>query len=154
MENKSSQHTCATWISRGCHKIWQRHILCPGLAHSSLISTRKIFYAGCKVVFDKYECRVYYGGNLVLSGERDETTGLWKLPVNPLQPDRSITTSLDLELIQDHHIHCAANATPNYSANNNESQIMGDHQQANNLYTLPYKQNQLKFMHQTFSTRC
>ena len=37
------------------------HIV-PGLAHSSLISTRKFCAAGCKVTFDQQECKVYHKG--------------------------------------------------------------------------------------------
>ena len=88
----------------------------PGLAHSSLISTRKFCAAGCKVTFDQQECRVYHKSQLVFVGERDEeTTGNW-------------LAHLDLHM------------TPNQSATH----------VVQNVYTLPYKQNQLKFMHQTF----
>lgn len=46
----------------------------PGLAHSSLISSRKSTGAGCKLVFDESECRVFYKGELVLSGGKDPRT--------------------------------------------------------------------------------
>ena len=55
----------------------------PGLAHTSLISTRKFCNAGYKVIFDREECRVYCNDKLVLHGGRDLTTGLWKFPINP-----------------------------------------------------------------------
>ena len=71
----------------------EAHVV-PGLAHSSLISTKKFCEAGCVVVFDRLECRVYFGPKsvqhriasieeLVLTGSRDESTGMWKLPINP-----------------------------------------------------------------------
>ncbi len=55
----------------------EAHIV-PGLTHSSLISTRKFCDAGCKVSFDKGECRVSYKNELLLSGGRDVETNLWK----------------------------------------------------------------------------
>jgi hypothetical protein len=39
----------------------EAHIV-PGLAHSSMIATRKICAAGCKVTFDQQECKVYHKG--------------------------------------------------------------------------------------------
>ena len=51
----------------------EAHIV-PGLAHSSLISTKIFCEAGCKVVFDETECRVYYKDKLVLTGGRDKKT--------------------------------------------------------------------------------
>ena len=59
------------------------HIV-PGLVHSSLISTKKFCEAGCKVVFNETECRVYYKDELVLSGGRDKKTEMWQLPINPV----------------------------------------------------------------------
>ena len=49
----------------------EAHIV-PGLAHASLISTRIVFEAGCKVIFDADKFRVYYKGNLVLSGGKNK----------------------------------------------------------------------------------
>ena len=66
------------------------HIV-PGLAHALLISTRKFCDAGCKVMFDDGECRVYFRGELVLVGGRDEATGLWNLPINPTGQTRQAT---------------------------------------------------------------
>ena len=60
----------------------EAHIV-PCLAHASLISTRKFCDAGCKVMFDDDECRVYFKNELVLVGGRDADTGLWQLPINP-----------------------------------------------------------------------
>jgi len=54
-----STHTCHLDIPWLPDKMTNAHIV-PKLAHSSLISTRKFCDAGCKVVFDIDECRVYY----------------------------------------------------------------------------------------------
>ena len=70
------------------------------------------------------DCRVYYKGELVLAGGRDEQSGMWKLPINPINKNND-NTDLDL-------------APTNKGV---------DHT-ASNLYTLPYKQQQLKYMHQ------
>ena len=99
------------------------HIV-SGLTHLSLISTRKNCNAGCKVMFDEDGCRVYYKGKLVL----------WQLPINPtaIHNARTSLSPLDLEIPVDmlkvgmQSIH-----------------------QASNVHTIPYKQNQLKYMHQS-----
>ena len=124
----NSTHTCNLDIPWLPSKMTEAHIV-PGLTHSSLISTRKFCDAGCKVVFDEDECRVYYKRKLVLSGRRDRKSGLWKLPINPTANTSSPTLDpLDLQhSIPLRRLHSA-----------------------NNLYTLPYKQQQLKYMHQAF----
>ena len=106
----------------------EAHIV-PQLAHSSLISTRKFCEAGCKVVFDIDECRVYYNNELVLVGGRDRTSRLWKLPINPRQKPSlpRVVSELDINIPTHVQQHTAFT-----------------------VYTLPYKQQQLKYMHQTF----
>ena len=110
------------------HGMTECHIV-PGLAHSSLISTRKFCDAGCKVSFDEDECRVYYKGQLVLTGDRDPCTTLWRLPLNPRSPQNETTL----------HAHLDLKMT---------DRQMAQHA-AHNVYTLPYRRNQLKYMHQT-----
>ena len=78
------------------------------------------------MAFDEEECRVYYKGELVLAGCRDEQSGMWKLPINPINKNND-NAYLDL-------------APTNKVAGHT----------ASNLYTLLYKQQQLKYMHQTF----
>jgi hypothetical protein len=94
-----------------------------------MIATRKICAAGCKVTFDQQECKVYHKGWLVLIGDRDENTNLWRLPINPTaKPTGNRLAHLKL--------HMTLNKFATHIAQN--------------VYTLPYKHNQLKFMHQTF----
>ena len=107
----------------------EAHIM-PGLAHASLISAKTFCDAGCKVMFDDDECRVYFKDELVLVGGRDAATGLWQLPINPVGQARQALTDVD-------HLDLQVPA----------SQV---HHAANCLYTMPYKQNQLKYMHQSF----
>ena len=120
-----STHACNLDIPWLPHAVTEGQIV-PGLAHSSLISTRNIFDAGCRVAFDEEECRVYYKGELVLAGGRDEQSGMWKLPIKPINKSND-NAYLDL-------------------APTNK----GTGHTASNLYTLPYKQRQLKYMHQAF----
>ena len=54
----------------------EAHIV-PGLSHSSLISTKVFCDAGCKLFFDEFECKMYYKGELILTGGRDKKTGMW-----------------------------------------------------------------------------
>ena len=77
-----STHTCNLNILWLPSHMTEAHIV-PGLSHSSLISTRKFCDAGCTVVFDEQECCVYRDNKLVLIGDRDPNTQLWRLPINP-----------------------------------------------------------------------
>ena len=90
-----STHTCNLNIPWIPHAVTEGHIV-PGLAHSSLISTRTFCDAGCRVQFDEEECRVYYKGELVLAGGRDEQSGMWKLPINPINKNND-KACLDLD---------------------------------------------------------
>ena len=125
-----STHTCNLDIPWLSNEMTEAHIV-PGLQHSSLISTKKFCDAGCKVIFDEQECRVYYKGELVLSGGRDERTRMWKLPINPVSKTNNIE-GLDLHIPRQRRQGTIRTNT------------------ANNLYTLPYKHQQLKYMHQAF----
>ena len=113
----------------------EAHIV-PGLAHASLISPRFVFEEGCKLIFDTNECRVYYKGKIVLAGGKDNNTALWKLPINPKTnptPNR-----------QRYHLEAFNICT---EKGKQQSTL---HTANASLYTLPYKQNQIKYMHQAF----
>jgi hypothetical protein len=71
------------------------------------------------------ECKVFYQ-ELVLSGQRDPITGLWKVPINLTMHQSQTIQGLDLQ-----------------------PTIQGINHMAANVYTLPFKQ-QLKYMHQAF----
>ena len=134
-KSMTSTYTCNLDIPWLTNHVTEAHIV-PGLAHSSLISTRKFCEAGYKVIFDTNEYKVYYKGKLVLARGKDNNTALWKLPINPKTkpiPNR-----------QGHHIEslkiCNAGCKKQSTL----------HKANSSLYTLPYKQNQLKYMHQAF----
>ena len=122
----TSTHTCNLDIPWLPAHMTEAHIV-PGLSHASLISTRKFCDGGCKVTFDMDECKVFYQGKLVLSGQRDPVTGLWKVPINPTMHQSQTIQGLDLQ-----------------------PTIQGINHMAANVYTLPFKQQQLKYMHQAF----
>ena len=105
----------------------ESHIV-PGLSHLSLIGTRKFADAEFKVLFDMNKCRVHYKGALVLTGKRDEATGLWDLPINPQGKPTTIAT------IENIYLHIRSNQHVPH--------------EANNVHTLPYLQNRMKYMHQ------
>ena len=82
-----STHTCNLDIPWLPNTITEAHIV-PGIERS-LIATRKFCDAGCQLIFDQDECRIYYKNRLVLTGKRDKTdTTLWKLPINPKNPPK------------------------------------------------------------------
>ena len=53
----------------------------PGITMASLIGIPTLCKAGCKVVFDKEKCEVFYENNIILRGYKDLTTDLWTLPI-------------------------------------------------------------------------
>ena len=64
-----------------------------------------------------------------MSGKKSEKTGLWYLPINPgAPPDKTHIIYMDGK-------HTTSSIT---------------HGAANSVYTLPYKQHQLEYMHQVF----
>ena len=125
-----SMHTCNLDIPWLPKEKTEAHIV-PGLQHSSIILKKKFYEAGCKVIFDERECRVYYKGELILSGGHDKQTRMWKLPINPVSKNNTIE-GLDLHIPrQQLQETTRVNTT-------------------NNTYTLPYTHQQLKYMHQSF----
>ena len=80
-KSMTSTHTCNLDIPWLPNHMTEAHIV-PGLEHASLIYTRIFCEAECKLIFYADECRVYYKGNLVLSGDKYANTALWKLPIN------------------------------------------------------------------------
>ncbi|KAL7501873.1 hypothetical protein ACHAXN_001014, partial [Cyclotella atomus] len=124
-----STHTCnlnIPWLPKA---VTQAHIV-PNLAHSSLVSARKFCDAGCQVIFNVDECKVIYKDKTVLTGFRDVRTGLWKVPIDPSSEPNKVLPHLDL-----------------YTPKHSPEQLQ---HLAANVYTLPFKQQQLKYMHQSF----
>jgi hypothetical protein len=92
-----STHTCNLDIPWLPDHITEAHIV-PGLSHTSLVLARKFCNTGCKITFDKDECKVFYKERLVFSGKRDEKTGLWTVPLNPAAPPSMTIKKYDLQV--------------------------------------------------------
>ena len=73
---------------------------------------------------------------LVLAGGKDNNTPLWKLPINPKTNSTPNRQGDHLEALNIYTTICKQQSTI-HTANAS-------------LYTLPYKNNQLKYMHQAF----
>jgi hypothetical protein len=116
-----SSHTCNLDIPWLPDAIMASHIV-PQLSHTSLLATRKFCDNGCKVTFTKTMCKVTIDGTTVLEGPRDHQTKLWHLPINPTDTRTPIPPN---RLEKHPTTHRAMNA-----------------------YTLPTKQQALKYMHQ------
>eukprot|EP00804_Cyclotella_cryptica_P021893 CCRYP_000851-RA/>CCRYP_000851-RA protein AED:0.26 eAED:0.15 QI:0/0/0/1/0/0.33/3/0/868 len=120
----TSTHTCNLNIPWLPVSMTEAHIV-PGLTHSSLVATKKFCDAGCKVLFDANVCHIFHNGKLVLTGTRCTTTGLWIIPLNPSTPHNTVGPPPHLTPPPPQHM-------------------------AYNVYTLPFKQQQLKYMNQAF----
>jgi hypothetical protein len=87
----TSTHTCDITIP-GLPKVLVGHVV-PKLTILSLIGIRVLCDAGCKVLFTKTKCNVWYNGNVILSGKKDPSTDLWTLPINT--DIEKVTKSID-----------------------------------------------------------
>ena len=75
-----STHTCDITIP-GLPKVLVGHVV-PKLSIALLIGIRVLCNAGCKVVFTKTKCNVWYKGTVILSGRKDLSTDLLTLPID------------------------------------------------------------------------
>jgi hypothetical protein len=65
----------------------------PGMAHHSLLSVGQLYDEGYKVTFQRDTVTICNSENSkLLSGPRDETTGLWRINLN--QPDKHKPTPI------------------------------------------------------------
>ena len=55
----------------------------PGLVHRLLVSIALLCDAGCKVMYDEDERKVYFKGKIVWRGNREPSTKLLVLPSEP-----------------------------------------------------------------------
>ena len=72
-------HTCEINDPRLFKESKQAHVL-PGMSHTSLISMKILTEAGCKVVYNAHDWRVYFRDKIVWTGGKEPKTGLWVLP--------------------------------------------------------------------------
>jgi hypothetical protein len=73
-------HMCDVTIP-GLPKVLVGHVV-PKLTIALLIGIRVLCDAGCKVLFTKNKCNVWYNGKIILCGNKDPSTDLWTLPIN------------------------------------------------------------------------
>ena len=66
------------------------HIV-PDLTVASLFGIRVLCKAGCKVVFNRDKCKVYYKDVIILRGSKDPSTDLWTLPI--VHPPEQVWTT-------------------------------------------------------------
>ena len=62
-------------------KIAQTGNVLKGLKNSSLLSIGKLYDDNCIAIFSKFRLRIYKNGNLLLTGMRNWTDGLWDVVV-------------------------------------------------------------------------
>ncbi len=75
-----STHTCNITIP-GLPKVLVGHVV-PKLTIPPLIGIRVLCDSGCKVLFTKTKCNVWYNRNVISIGKKDPSTDLWTLPIN------------------------------------------------------------------------
>ena len=54
-----------------------------GLQSGSLISIGQLCNDDCIALLTKYNVKIYKGGKVIIIGERNNTNGLWNIPLAP-----------------------------------------------------------------------
>jgi hypothetical protein len=91
----TSTHTATLNMTSLPHTARQAHIL-PGFAQHSLLSVGQMFHSGCSVTFTAAELTVKNGESTILTGLRDQYSGLWRVPIEP---------NVRMEIGRDHSAH-------------------------------------------------
>jgi hypothetical protein len=76
----ASTHTATLNLPPLPHSARQAHIL-PGLAQQSLLSVGQMCDSGCAVTFTATKIAVTNGATTILTGQRDNESGLWRVPL-------------------------------------------------------------------------
>jgi hypothetical protein len=74
-----STHVCGIHIP-GLATVLVGHIV-PLLTIASLNGILPLCKDGCTVTFNNEKCKVFFNGNVTLTGLKDPSTGLWMLPI-------------------------------------------------------------------------
>ena len=121
--HEKSTHTCYLRIP-GLPKELRKEHIALGLSHSSLVSIKRLCKGGYEVVFKENDCEVWYQNRKVLTGRTIGPGGLWILPIDTRESleDETMTTMQNPLSLSNTTVH-----------------------------TLLYKQQKVKYMHQTFS---
>ena len=76
-----STHECNLDIPTLPKKARAAYIV-SGLAHTLLVSIKMLVDEGCNVEYDGIYVKVFHKQKIVWQGTREQTTGLWTLPLN------------------------------------------------------------------------
>ncbi len=76
------------------------HIV-PSLSIASLIGIWPLCKAGCKVLLDDKNFKVFYNGNIISTGYKDPSTDLWMLPI----PTKKVWNTPSLDTVSLHSAH-------------------------------------------------
>ena len=77
---QSTTQACQLSLPQLPDKAREAHII-PGLTHSSLVSIGKLCDEGCEATFNKKEVHIIKDNEIILTGQRDLHTGLWRIPL-------------------------------------------------------------------------
>jgi hypothetical protein len=125
-----STHTCDMGVPGLPHPL-VGHII-PNLAILLLFGICPLCNAGCIVVFNKYECNVWYEGKIILMEPQNKSTELWTLPFVAQEQHMPLT---------------AAPPVPSHSALLNPSITLFTH-------SIRTRVNAVKFAHQSMGNPC
>ncbi len=109
------------------------HII-PNLSIASLFGIHVLTEVGCEVTFTKTTCVVKYNGIIILTGNKDQTTDLWTLPLGTPH-----TTA--------HHSHTAMTLLAAPDCANTHAQ--SPQNIAYYMHTVQNKANSIQFAHQS-----
>jgi hypothetical protein len=76
----ASTHTATLDLPSFPNSARQAHIL-PGLDQHSLLSVVQMCDSGCAVTFTANKVTVTHGSTIILTGQRDKESGLWRAPL-------------------------------------------------------------------------
>jgi hypothetical protein len=79
------------------HTARQDHIL-PGLSQHSILSVGQMCDSGCAVTFTATKIAVTNGATTILTGQRDNESGLWRVPLG---------NSISTQAAPEHYAHNA-----------------------------------------------
>ncbi len=74
-----STHMCDINIA-GFPFVLTGHII-PDLSIALLFGIQVLTEVGCNLNFDNHKCTVRYNGTIILSGDKDQSTDLWTIPL-------------------------------------------------------------------------
>jgi hypothetical protein len=101
---QSTQAACQLNLSQLPEQAREAHII-PGLTHSSLISIGKLCDSGCKATFDAKQVVITRNDKELISGPRDNQTGLWRIPLINHTPTNTVPTPMHMECNNAYQTH-------------------------------------------------